>query len=142
MAHRITLTARGPGAVVLLIVALVALFGVPRLIATPFSEAEASQAIRLFRSRQVSAEYTAQLNAAAPGERHTVGLAMAAALRKVNEEPAGVVRIRRSWLGPPFTYRWTHVVEARRDGEPPKTYRIRNGIAVAASRFWWYVPLF
>jgi hypothetical protein len=137
----LTITARGPAAFVLLALFVFALFGLPRMLASPLPADEAADVIRLLRSRRVSETYGPRLSAASPADKPAVAEEMARALRSINE-PLGELRIRRAWIGPPFAYRWTHVVEVRRDGEPPSTYRISRGIASEAPRFFWHLPLF
>jgi hypothetical protein len=137
----LTLTARGPAAVALLLLTIFGVFGLPRLLATPPSAAEAEHLIRLLRARQVNEAYDARLREAAPDTRSAIAAEMAAALRRTREEPLGVTRVKRGWVGPPFSYSWTYFVEVGREGKPPATYRIRRGLVSEAHRFWWHIPI-
>src|SRR5262245_36380334 len=98
----------------------------------PPSAEEAEQLIRLLRGRQVSEAYDARLRDATPETRTAIAREMSAAMRRAREEPLGVIRVRRGWVGPPFSYNWTYYVEVQREGEPPSTYRIRRGMVSEA----------
>jgi hypothetical protein len=147
-AHRkpvtLSLTARGPVASAgLVALVLFGFCGLPRLLSSPVTPAEARESIRHLRSRQTSNAYLPRLEAASPDHAPVVSAEFARALEEIRRDPMNELRVRRSWFGPPFTKGWAWMVEVRSPGvEAPATYRIRSGFATEASRAMWHVPLF
>ena len=117
--------------------------GLLRTISAALTPDEARDLIRDLELRQVRNELAPRLNGGSREAAMEAGQALAAAIKDVQDRPVGEVRVRRGWIGPPFTYHWAYVAEARPPGASrPETYRIRRGLATEVSRVWWYVPLF
>lgn len=128
---------------VVLVAAGFGLFGLPRILARPLLPTEAEATIRELMSRQVRDHFLPELTATTPDSAAAVSQAMAGALREENLTRFTSVRVRRSWIGPPFARRWSHVVEIREEGRPAlRYYRISRGLAMPASRAWWSAPVF
>ena len=136
-------TARGPAAVAgLLAFVLFGFCGVPRLLSSPPTPAEARESIRDLRIRRITTAFLPRLEHPAPESARGTAEEFARALEAVRRDSMDALRVRRSWVGPPFAKGWAWVVEVPSPGAAPATYRIRRGIAMEAPRVMWYVPLF
>lgn len=128
--------------------ALVALVGfgtcaLPRLVARPLSPADAVRLIRDRESRRVRDTWLPRIQAAGRDSLALLGATLAGALQEVDRTEYTEVRIRRSWVGPPFASRWAFAVRVHEAGAPaPIHYRISRGFASDAPAWYWAAPLF
>jgi hypothetical protein len=129
----------------LALVALV-LFGscaLPRLLARPLSSSEAVRLVRDRESRRVRDTWLPRIQAAGRDSLALLGATLAGALEEVDRTEYTDLRIRRSWVGPPFARRWAFAIRVQEAGAPgPIIYRISRGFASDAPDWYWIVPLF
>ncbi len=119
------------------------LFGVPRLLA-PMPSADAVQRlVRDLHGRQVRDAMLQPVRAAPPDSAAVLVTEMAKAIVEVNRATLTVLSVRRSWLGPPFTYRWGYFAQVQESGPvSARYYRISRGMATETSRAFYLVRLF
>lgn len=139
----ITVRATGYRALLLLVALAAGCFVVPRLLSPPPSPAEAEAAVRELWGRQVRGEWLPRLQQAPPDSGRRLAEAMAKEFEAVEARRVSDVRVRRSWVGPPFARRWVYFVAVTpAPGGPREYYRLSRGLASPTSAFWWRVPLF
>jgi len=117
--------------------------GLPRLLARPLSSSEAVRLVRDRESRRVRDTWLPRIQAAGRDSLALLGATLAGALEEVERTEYTDVRIRRSWVGPPFARRWAFAVRVQEAGAPaPIVYRISRGFASDAPSWYWLAPLF
>jgi len=142
---RITVRASGARAVILLVACAAMLCVLPRLLSRPPSPAEAEAAVRGLWDLQVSRTWGPQIQRALtdPDSARPLAAAMARDFEDVQARRITDLRVRRSWVGPPFARRWTYFAAVRSSpGRRLEYYRLSGGRAILSSAFWWHVPLF
>lgn len=140
-----TITVRGTGwrGLLLLVGLAFALFVLPRLVSPPPSTASVEASVRDLRARQARDIWLGQYRAAGADSAALVAAAMARGTTDSERLRLGSIRVRRSWVGPPFARRWAFFVEAR-EAESGRVsyYRLNRSFATEVSRFRWRLPLF
>jgi hypothetical protein len=138
MTRNSRVTARGPAAIALVALLLIA----RQLFVETLDPAEAESIVRGTLSREVSARYDPLLKAPDGSLQRDVALEYAEALQAVGRERYTNVRVKRTWI-PPIMVRQPafYVTLTRESAGEPEYYRVRGPFARRVSRAAWLFPI-
>jgi hypothetical protein len=140
---KLTVQATGVRALILLMAVLAALFVLPRALSAPPTAEEAEEAIRAAWGRQEWAEWAPRLEDAPPAEKRALQEQIGRASIAQSQRTITAIAVRRSLVGPPFSYRWAYYVSARvSPGDRVEYYRISRGLATPIEELTWRLRLF
>lgn len=138
MSRELRLTARGPAAIAVVALLLIA----RQLLVDTLEPAEAESIVRGALVREVSARYDPRLKAPEGSLNREAAQAYAEALQAARTEPYSHVRVKRTWIPPIMVRQPAYFVTITRESSPePEYYRVRGPFARRVPKLAWLFPI-